>query len=84
MVCIEHAVRYEVPHLGVAILEILLHSKDGLTRLVMPVSHPLELREGFRDGTVTMGTRTALATIITSAHLVNLVSCRTSGRGLQV
>ena len=49
MVCIEHAICYEVPHLGVAILKILLHSKDRLPWLVHAALHLLELSQGLRN-----------------------------------
>ena len=45
----QNSVGYEIPHLGISVFEILLHSKDRFSRLVSTVLHFLKLRQGLVD-----------------------------------
>lgn len=42
--CGHNSIRDQVPHIRIAIFEILLHAKDAITLFIRPVSHFLELR----------------------------------------
>lgn len=44
----------QVPHLWITVLQVLLHAKNGLLRLVFAIPHPSEFGQGLNNGTVSM------------------------------
>jgi len=56
MVFLWYAIGEQVPHLRIAILQVLLHSQSCLACLVFAVPHSSKLREAFGDWSVAMRT----------------------------
>lgn len=58
---VEHSVGHQIPHLGVGVVEILLHSQNSLSGLVGTVPHLSELRQVLLHGSVSPGRRHSLS-----------------------
>jgi hypothetical protein len=72
--CQKNAVRNQVPHLRVRVIEVLLHSKDGFSRLILPKFHVLELLQGLIDRSRTMDTWCPCTPVITASMGMNLLA----------
>jgi len=66
---LQNSIRRQVPHLGVAIVQVLLHAQIGFLGLIFPVLHVLKLHQRLLDWSISMDTRPWLALLFTSVEL---------------
>lgn len=66
---IEDTISREIPHLGIAVGEVLLHAEEGFLWLILAVLHGLELGKGFGDGAFAMHARAGETLLLSSVEL---------------
>jgi hypothetical protein len=72
--CQKNAIRDQVPHLWVGVIEVLLHAEDGFSWLILPEFHVLELLQGLFDRSRTMDTWYSCTPIISASMGMNLLA----------
>jgi hypothetical protein len=69
----ENAICDQIPHLRVWIIELLLHTQDSFSRLVLPEFHVLKLLERLFDWKSTMYARGPHTAIVSTSMSMDLL-----------
>jgi hypothetical protein len=79
---VKHSVGSQVPHLRVAVFQVLFHAQERFLGPVLAKLHVLEFSQRFRDGSRTVHTRLGTSSAFLASIRLDLFLCETIKTGL--